>query len=211
MPSALLEDQSKQRVLRAALELMSERGYAGTSISMITRRSGLPASSTYWHFGSKEALLASVVEYAASRWLASLPRWDEMTGTPRERFGALLDDAADAFPSQTFLRLLILLSLERGNSEESIEVIRKVRWKAAAGFRKAFSEIFADSDDAAVAEFSESIATFALAVSDGVFLASQIDPDVNVALLYRFLQTAFLALGDQFIASQSPSVAANTR
>ena len=76
---------SRQRILDAATRLMSERGYAGTSISMITKLSGLPASSTYWHFGSKERLLSEVLEHAATSFLHSLPRLEDVEGTPRER------------------------------------------------------------------------------------------------------------------------------
>jgi len=200
--AAPAQEDSRQRILRAALELMSERGYAGTSISMITKRSGIPASSTYWHFGSKEALLLSVVEYSAKGWLASLPRWEGISGAPVERLSQLLDRVAESLADQHFLRVLMLLALERANSEQSIEVIRRVRHAAAGGFRKAFSEIFTAADDEDVREFANELAVFCLAAADGIFLASEIDRGVDMHQLLRFLRTSFMALAVEFMAQR---------
>jgi AcrR family transcriptional regulator len=190
---------SRQRILNAALELMSENGYAGTSMSMIRKRSGVAASSAYWHFGSKESLLASVVEYSAREWLASLPRWEQMSGTPVERLVEMVDRAAASVVNQPFLRVLMLLSLERGGSEESMAVIRRVRTTAAGGFRKAFSEIFTSAGDDEVLEFANEVSMYCLAVSDGIFLASEIDSEVDVRRLFRFLRTSFMAVGLEFV------------
>ena len=58
--------QSRRKIVDAAAALMAERGFAGTSISAVSRRSGLPSGSIYWHFDSKEDLLAAVVEGGAA-------------------------------------------------------------------------------------------------------------------------------------------------
>lgn len=49
-----------------ASRLMATRGYDGTSISALAKSSGLPASSIYWHFGSKEGVLKAVMERGAA-------------------------------------------------------------------------------------------------------------------------------------------------
>jgi AcrR family transcriptional regulator len=200
LDAAPAPEDSRQRILNAALELMSERGFAGTSISMITKRSGISASSTYWHFDSKESLLVSVVDYSATRWLASLPRWELMSGTPAERLSELLDRVAETLANQPFLRVLMLLALEQASSEESMAVIRRVRHTAAGGFRKAFAEIFSSSEDEDVREFAAQLAAFCLAVTDGIFLASEIDGRVDMRQWLRFLRTSFLSLGVDFMA-----------
>jgi AcrR family transcriptional regulator len=197
---AQVPEDSRQRILNAALELMSERGYAGTSISMITKRSGISASSTYWHFDSKESLLMSVVEYSAKRWLASLPRWELMSGTPVERLSELLDRAAETLANQPFLRVLMLLALEQASSDESMAVIRRVRHTAAGGFRKAFAEIFTSPEDEDVREFAGQLGAYCLAVTDGIFLASEIEGSVDVGKWMRFLRTSFMSLGVDFMS-----------
>jgi AcrR family transcriptional regulator len=51
---------TRQRILVAAVELFSERGYAGTSISDIARALGMTKASLYYHFESKQQILEAV-------------------------------------------------------------------------------------------------------------------------------------------------------
>src|SRR5436190_1998682 len=50
-------EQSREVILEAAARLMAANGFDGASISSISKESGLPASSIYWHFTSKEGVL----------------------------------------------------------------------------------------------------------------------------------------------------------
>ena len=60
---------SRTRILDAATEIASERGYEGTSIGAVSTKCGLPASSIYWHFKDKDDLLAAVIERSFGTWL----------------------------------------------------------------------------------------------------------------------------------------------
>ena len=60
--------ESRERILDAALEIAAERGYDGTTIALVCEATGLPASSVYWHFTNKDALLAEVLEHSYTRW-----------------------------------------------------------------------------------------------------------------------------------------------
>src|ERR1700757_5002886 len=66
---------SRELILDATERLMGTKGYVATSISDIRNACGLPASSIYWHFGSKEGVLAAVMERGATRFFAAIPRW----------------------------------------------------------------------------------------------------------------------------------------
>ena len=63
---------TKERILSAALEMFSKKGYAGTNIRELTASLGLGKSSMYRHFESKEelwnALLDEMAEYYAERF-----------------------------------------------------------------------------------------------------------------------------------------------
>ena len=58
---------TKERILAAALDLFSQKGYAGTNIRELTASLGLVKSSMYKHFESKEeiwnALLDEMIAY----------------------------------------------------------------------------------------------------------------------------------------------------
>ena len=65
---------TKERILEAALELFSQKGYAGTNVRELSASLGLVKSGVYKHFESKEAI-----------WNALL---DQMIAYYGERFGS---------------------------------------------------------------------------------------------------------------------------
>jgi AcrR family transcriptional regulator len=52
---------TRARILDVALELVTERGYAGMSIRDLAERLDLTTAAMYYHFASKEALLDALV------------------------------------------------------------------------------------------------------------------------------------------------------
>lgn len=54
-------ESGRDRLLRAASEMLAEYGYDGTTISGVCERAGVPRSSLYWHFKDKDDLVAAVV------------------------------------------------------------------------------------------------------------------------------------------------------
>ena len=72
---------SRSRILDAATEIAAERGYEGTSIALVSKKCGLPASSIYWHFKDKDDLIAAVIERSFGEWLSA---WQiPAKGSPR--------------------------------------------------------------------------------------------------------------------------------
>ncbi|MBX7450826.1 TetR/AcrR family transcriptional regulator [Mycolicibacterium sp. 3033] len=159
---------------------MSTRGYAATAISDIRKECGLPASSIYWHFGSKEGVLAAVMERGADRFFAQLPRRDPGATiepdieTRRAAAAKLLAQHPD------FLRLTYMLSLERSTDPAVAAAIRRVRDTAIAGFREAIAPMIPTgvAPDRA-ARIVDELAAFATAVSDGVFFADHLEHETT--------------------------------
>jgi len=52
-------EETKERILKAALELFKRKGYAATSTAEIARGAGLSPGAIFWHFESKEVLFAA--------------------------------------------------------------------------------------------------------------------------------------------------------
>jgi AcrR family transcriptional regulator len=65
---------TKARILAAAESLFAERGFAGTAIRDIAKRSGLNGASLYNHFPSKQALYEAVLERGIRPLLEELVR-----------------------------------------------------------------------------------------------------------------------------------------
>jgi AcrR family transcriptional regulator len=78
--------ETRKRIVAAALDLLSEGGYAATGIQAIATRAGVATGSVYRHFASKAELATEVFRRAAARELAAV---DEATAddgrTARER------------------------------------------------------------------------------------------------------------------------------
>jgi AcrR family transcriptional regulator len=100
---------SRRQILDAAAEIASEFGYQGTSISAVSKRSGLPNSSIYWHFENKEELFIAVLNDSYDQWLQQLsaPHGDPQDGHSFEHLYASLG----TFPD--FIRLGLMLTLEK--------------------------------------------------------------------------------------------------
>lgn len=52
----------REQLLKGALELFAERGYAGTSVNAIAQQAGVSQGLLYVHFDNKEALLLALFE-----------------------------------------------------------------------------------------------------------------------------------------------------
>jgi len=78
---------TRERVLSVAATLFSERGYAGTSIRDISEVLGLSKAALYYHFKSKDEILAAMVEepIEAIRGALEEPR-DVTTPEGRQEF-----------------------------------------------------------------------------------------------------------------------------
>lgn len=182
-------EQSRELILDATERLMATRGYAATAISDIRKACGLPASSIYWHFGSKEGVLAAVMARGAERFFSAIP----VEGTA-ERQLAVTAELQAHHPD--FLRLFYLLSMERTDDAAVAAVVRQVRDTAIARFGDAVRGLLPAGVDAARAErIVADLTAFAVAQSDGIFYARHLEPDVtDVARMYQMLWRAVTAL-----------------
>lgn len=187
---------SREAILDAAEELMAAHGFAGASISRIERASGLPASSIYWHFGSKDGVLLAMMQRGADRFFASLPHAAEFGGAPLERIEAAFGAAArllDEHPQ--FLRLLITLGLQHEDGDPQVMVLiravrRRARERLEAALGAALDAVPEDERAGAAAE----LARVGLALTDGAFLARHIDGDADLETMFGQVASALAAL-----------------
>jgi AcrR family transcriptional regulator len=182
-------EQSRELILDATERLMATRGYAATSINDIRKACGLPPSSIYWHFGSKEGVLAAVMERGAERYFAAIPTEAEF-----ERQLAAVIELQEQHPE--FLRLFLLLSLERSHDPAVTEVLRRVRDQAITRFRDAIAQLLPDdAPPAKTRRVVTELAAIATALSDGIFLAEHLEPDAtDVGRMYLRLHQTVTAL-----------------
>jgi AcrR family transcriptional regulator len=184
-------EASRERILDAAAEIAGERGYDGTSISLVSERSGLPASSIYWHFNNKDELIAAVIDRSFHTWLGHLARRGDLPAdTPAadalryamQRTGRALTVAPD------FLRLGLMLILEHRPEEPSARTkFLEVRQLTHANTVRLYATLFPELAD----EAHRRLATFTVAAADGILVAHEIER-IDMTDAFDLLASAIL-------------------
>ena len=173
---------SRQRILDAATEIAAERGYEGTSIALVSKKCGLPASSIYWHFKDKDDLIAAVIERSFASWLAAWQFPDEGDAPDRMK-GMAMQIAKALLDSPDFIRLGLMLALERRPVEARARAMfLQARAQAYGQLIDVIRELTPDLTDAQ----THQLATYALAGADGLFIAKEIGGDaVDLIALFE--------------------------
>lgn len=173
---------SRERILDAATEIAAERGYEGTSIALVSKKCGLPASSIYWHFKDKDDLIAAVIERSFASWLAAWQFPDEGDAPDRMK-GMAMQIAKALLDSPDFIRLGLMLALERRPVEARARAMfLQARAQAYGQLIDVIGELTPDLTDAQ----THQLATYALAGADGLFIAKEIGGDaVDLIALFE--------------------------
>lgn len=97
MPSEETENTVEKRLLSAAIQLFTERGYTATSVREIVERAGVTKPALYYHFASKEDLYLAILNDLARHTDEVIAR-NRVTGGPvRERLERFLVGMFEAF------------------------------------------------------------------------------------------------------------------
>lgn len=187
---------SREKILDAATTIAGERGYEGTSISAVSKASGLPASSIYWHFKNKDDLIAAIIERSFTRWTADLDQGEDQLPPPADEaaFRQAITHTGEAITrSPDFLRLGLLLVLEHRPSEPTARAkFMDVRLSTAERLRDLYRHFFADLDEDAI----DSLATISMALADGFFIASEAE-ETDLSAAFGLMATTVLGAANQ--------------
>lgn len=138
----------RTRILDAALTLMSDQGFSGTSMRQLASACDLNVATLYHYFPSKADLLRSVIEERryGERLAVDAPRLDPSI-PPRERLAGLLEWLwANALDEEAVWRLLIGESVrgEEAAAESATEVVDALAVALEGWLTEGFPEISGD-------------------------------------------------------------------
>jgi AcrR family transcriptional regulator len=145
-------EASRERILDAAVQLFSERGYAATGVLDIARAAGIEKAALYWHFGSKAGLLAAVLDRMDAEFVDRIQKRISQSGGPDERLDLYVNGLKRLVAERSHLvRLQLGVAIERAAvSPESREAMQRIldRTRAAvvAGFEQALGVKLPDVD-----------------------------------------------------------------
>jgi AcrR family transcriptional regulator len=186
--------RSREAVLDAAERLMAEQGYEAARVAALVEEAGVPPSSIYHYFGSKEGVLLAVMERGAERFFEALPDIDQRVGSQVEHLHALVDTTATTLEEHPdFLRILVVMAAQPFNAGQGQvhTVVNRVREMALVRLRTQMQVVFGLDPDSGDADY---LARFTLAAFDGAFVAYQALPKVTLGSLLEHLPAALIAV-----------------
>jgi AcrR family transcriptional regulator len=194
--------KSREQVLDAAERVMASDGFEAATVARVVEEAGIPLSSVYHYFGSKDGVLLAVMERGAARFFADLPASDGRVGRPVEHLTALITTASKTLERHpNFLRLLLGFAAQPPTAAggEIPAVVARVRGLALERLRTEIAVAFGDDPESAA---TDQLARFALAAFDGAFVASQADAGVTLERLLEPLPAAIAGARRALVAAQ---------
>ena len=113
---------TRERLVRAAIEVFLEKGYGGTRVQDIARRAGFTSGALYVHFPSRTALLGEAIIREGQTIMTEIAEQIGSTSPGDGATARLFADFSSGPPTNLDLLLLEALALA-SRSEEAKEVL----------------------------------------------------------------------------------------
>lgn len=217
-------DQRREQMLQAALEVISERGYADTRIADVAERAGISPALVIYYFKTKDQLLTEAIRHYEDAWYTV--GQNRMAGltTAAARLAefiamSTLSDA-DPVPTSSWQLWLDFWAQAARNAE-----VAGVRQKADERWREVIAALVRDGQEAG--EFrdidADRFALYLSALLDGMTIQIALaDPVLDSPLAYELgMRFAAEQLGFEWTPgrgkrgggsrARKPAAAANTR
>jgi TetR/AcrR family transcriptional regulator, fatty acid metabolism regulator protein len=118
-------EEREQLILRAAYELIQEKGGAEVTMEEIAAKVGISRAAIYLHFPSKEDLILVMMERGMRSFVESLRAKLDAPGTPKEKLRAAMGQVFQSFADrQAFSELFQNRELMRRMAEKRETITR---------------------------------------------------------------------------------------
>lgn len=133
----MAQSETVERILDAAEQLFAEKGFAETSLRLITSKAGVNLAAVNYHFGSKKALIQAVFTRFLNPFVVSLEQEldnHEQAGNPEQSLEELLE---------MLVRLVLALTPRSGNDLSTFMRLLGLAFSQSQGhLRKYLGEIY---------------------------------------------------------------------
>jgi AcrR family transcriptional regulator len=192
-------ETKRERLLRAAFNVIGERGYESTTVARIAAAAGMAPGLVHYYFESKDDLLVAAADWCSHLFdgaLADLPELDDGYELLRSRIERV-QDLVSLLPAWYVVRgdfyaLAVRLPAMR---DQLARVEAEARERVAGVIRQALALIGQDGDPVRLARFDvDGVAASLLAAFDGLAQQAMVDPSFDLPRAYRALADAYIAL-----------------
>ena len=135
---------TKERILYAALDLFSEKGYDGVGVDLIAENAGLKGPSLYRHYKGKEDIFFSLIDMVESHYAKGFGLKNTEVGFP-ESMDDFIDDAMGRIQftmhDDVIRKTRRILAMEQFRSERMAELTTRYHLE---NLQELYAIIFAD-------------------------------------------------------------------
>ncbi|MDY2627624.1 MAG: TetR/AcrR family transcriptional regulator [Lachnospiraceae bacterium] len=135
---------TKERILYAALDLFSEKGYDGVGVDLIAENAGLKGPSLYRHYKGKEDIFFSVIDMVESHYTKGFGLKNTDVGFP-ESMDDFIEDAIGRIQftmhDDVIRKTRRILAMEQFRSERMAELTTRYHLE---NLQELYANIFAD-------------------------------------------------------------------
>jgi len=168
-------DETRRKLLDATVECLLERGYAGTTTTLVSDRAGVSRGAQLHHFPKKTDLVRAAVEHVFERRLEEFLVKMERTPRGKDRVEAAIDLLWEAFSaSDSFYPSLELIVAARTDPDLA-EAVGSMTLRLRETVQRTFEELFAG--EVAGGSLPRIAPVFVFALMDGLALQHLASPD----------------------------------
>ena len=131
-------ERKRSAILRAAVEVFSERGYFGARMREVADRAGVADGTLYLYFDGKEHLLVSVLEEYAGAFLTGARRDSDAVGEPQAQLRTVVERHLRSLEADRALARVFQIELRH-----SRRFLRQVARGQVAAYLQLLEEILA--------------------------------------------------------------------
>lgn len=130
----------KSKILEAAKELMSQKGYESTTVRDISAMAKVNVAMISYYFGSKEKLFAAMIEENAGAAFTRIEYIGSTNAKPEKKLEALVTLYVDRIFSNRSFYSILNRELSSGHSKELHDHIVEVHTKNFNSFKKIITD-----------------------------------------------------------------------
>jgi AcrR family transcriptional regulator len=180
MSQAATKVGNREKLLRAAVSCLRDKGYANTTARDLVAASGTNLASIGYHFGGKEALMNEAVAETARTWTRSIESevWQDATEHPAEHLRRMLGATLDRFEElEPYLRSFVEAFPPAVRSEELRESMASAYEDVRSAGAVMLERIFEGADPPVALEHRRALSSLLIALCDGLILQWLLDRD----------------------------------
>jgi AcrR family transcriptional regulator len=167
-------EATRTRILKAAANLIRNRGYANFRTADVATEAGLSRGAQLHHFPTKDSLVVATLEYVFEQAQILSRRRAAAVNRPRDLIEAVIEDAREFFFSEHFfvaIDIVLSTSTDQAVRKQILDISRKARRPVETAWTEALAA------SGVPASVSADIVALTLAVVRGMAMRTLWDND----------------------------------